>query len=277
MSGNSNQPTDVGSVDTFHLTLQAADIGLWRWDLHTGRVELSPTAGSLLGFSVVQRLDYTGFIASIHPDDRPFAERALHSVVAEAGRFDFEARAATTGRRFRVRGQGFADGDHAGEVAGILIDVGPRPAVEGPIGRLAAIVASSDDAIIGEDLDGIITDWNRGAEVILGYTAAEAIGRPLSMLSPSGQEDEMAGLLERIKAGERIEHFETRRRRKDGAIIDVSLTTSPVWDDAGRLVGASKVARDITATKRAQAELEAREAHLRSVLELDTGCDDRDR
>ena len=73
--------------------------------------------------------------------------------------------------------------------------------------------------------------------------------------------------MERIKAGERIEHFETHRRRKDGAIIDVSLTISPVWDDAGRLVGASKVARDITATKRAQAEVEAREAHLRSVLD----------
>ena len=128
-------------------------------------------------------------------------------------------------------------------------------------------MASSDDAIIGEDLDGIMTDWNRGAEVILGYTAEEAIGRPLSMLLPPGQEDEMARMLERIKAGERIEHFETRRRRKDGTIIDVSLTISPVWDDAGRLVGASKVARDITATKRAQAELEAREAHLRSVLD----------
>ena len=115
-----------------------------------------------------------------------------------------------TGRRFRVRGQAFAGENHAGEVAGILIQVGPRSAVEGPIGRLAAIVTSSDDAIIGEDLDGIITDWNRGAEVILGYTAGEAIGRPLSILFPRGQEDEMAGLLERIKAGERIEHFETR-------------------------------------------------------------------
>ena len=270
MTGNTDQPSDAVQVgiDPFRLALQAADIGLWRWDLHTGVVELSPTAGVLLGFSPVQPLDYAGFIASIHADDRPVAERALrNSVVAGAVRFDFEARAAMTGRRFRVRGQAFAGENHAGEVAGILIQVGPRSAVEGSIGRLAAIVTSSDDAIIGEDLDGIITDWNRGAEVILGYTAGEAIGRPLSILFPRGQEDEMAGLLERIKAGERIEHFETHRRRKDGAIIDVSLTISPVWDDAGRLVGASKVARDITATKRAQAELEAREAHLRSVLD----------
>src|SRR5271170_7844350 len=187
MTGNTDQPNDTvqAGIDTFHLALQAADIGLWRWDLRTGVVELSPTGGVLLGFSTVQRLDYTGFVASIHPDDRPIAERALrNSVVSEAGRFDFEARAAATGRRFRVRGQGFADENHAGEVAGILIHVGPRPTVEGPIGRLAAIVTSSDDAIIGEDLDGIITDWNRGAEVILGYTAAEAIGKSLSMLFP---------------------------------------------------------------------------------------------
>ena len=221
----------------------------------------------LLGCSPVDPLDYAGFIASLHPDDRPVAERVLRTSVVEGDRFDFEARVAATGRRLRVRGQAIFGADHAEEVAGSLMPVGARPTVDGPTGRLAAIVTSSDDAIIGEDLSGTITDWNRGAEVIMGYTAAEAIGQPLSMLLPKGQEDEMARLLERIKAGERIEHFETRRRRKDGTIIDLSLTMSPVWDDEGRLVGASKVARDITAAKRAQAELEAREAHLRSVLD----------
>ena len=280
MSGNTDQPNDVGQggVDIFHLALQAADIGLWRWDLSTGAVQFTPAAAVLLGGSLVRPLDYAGFIAALHADDRAVAERVLrHSVVAKGDRFDFEVRAAATGRRLRVRGQAFSGEDHADEVAGVLIHVGPHLAVDGPTGRLAAIVTSSDDAIIGEDLNGMITDWNRGAEVIMGYTAAEAIGKSLSMLFPRGQEDEMARLLERIKSGERIEHFETRRRRKDGTIIDLSLTMSPVWDDTGRLVGASKVARDITATKRAQAELEAREAHLRSVLELDSGCDDRDR
>jgi two-component system sensor kinase FixL len=270
MSGNTDQPTDVGQggVDIFHLALQAADIGLWRWDLSTGTVQLTPTAAVLLGCSLVRPLDYAGFIASLHTDDRPVAERVLqNSVVSGGDRFDFEARAVATGRRLRVRGQAVFGVNHAGEVAGVLIHIGPHATVDGPTGRLAAIVTSSDDAIIGEDLNGMITDWNRGAEVIMGYTAAEAIGKSLSMLFPRGQEDEMARLLERIKAGERIEHFETRRRRKDGTIIDLSLTMSPVWDDAGRLVGASKVARDITATKRAQAELEAREAHLRSVLD----------
>jgi two-component system, LuxR family, sensor kinase FixL len=133
--------------------------------------------------------------------------------------------------------------------------------------RLAAIVTSSDDAIIGKTLDGIVTDWNSGAEAIFGYTAAEAIGKPLSMLLLAGQDNEMVHILERIRAGERVEHYETRRRRKDGEVIDVSLTISPIWDSAGRLLGASKVARDITLTKRAQVDLQEREAHLRSVLD----------
>jgi two-component system sensor kinase FixL len=277
MTADTHPSTDPlrAPIDGFQLALQGADLGLWRWDLETGAVMLSPRGVELLGCSVSQPLDYPGFITAIHPDDRPIMERALRisvaeraprNSVAESGHFDFEARAAATGRWLRVRGQAFA-GANPAEVAGILIDARRQSTVDGATSRLAAIVASSDDAIIGETLDGIMTDWNSGAEAILGYTAEEAIGRPLSMLLPPGLEDEMARMLERIKAGERIEHFETLRRRKDGTIIDVSITISPVWDDAGRLVGASKVARDITAAKRAQAELEAREAHLQSVLD----------
>jgi two-component system sensor kinase FixL len=267
MTADNDQSTDglLGVPGDFRRALQAADIGLWHWDLGTGAVGLSPRAVALLGCSREQPLDYAGFIASISLDDRAAAERVLRNSIAEAGRFDFYAHAVATGRRLRVRGQAFVGENDPAEVAGMLIDAGRR--TDGTASRLAAIVASSDDAIIGETLDGIMTDWNGGAEAILGYSAEEAIGRPLSILLPPGQEDEMARMLERIKAGERIEHFETRRRRKDGAIIDVSLTISPVWDDVGRLIGASKVARDITATKRAHAEREEHAAHLRSVLD----------
>ena len=109
--------------------------------------------------------------------------------------------------------------------------------------------------------------WNQGAEATFGYAADEAVGRPIAMLLPPDRPGEEAAILERLRRGERIEHFETQRRRKDGEIIDVSLTASPLWDAAGRLVGASKVARDITATKRAQGALAEREAHLQSVLD----------
>lgn len=133
--------------------------------------------------------------------------------------------------------------------------------------RLAAIVSSSDDAIIAKTLDGIVTDWNRGAEEIFGFGAAEMIGQPISRLLPPGRETEEDDILTRLRRGERIEHFETQRQRKDGGIIDVSVTISPLRDDKGALVGASKVARDITAMRRAQDQLREREAHLQSVLD----------
>ena len=129
-----------------------------------------------------------------------------------------------------------------------------------------AIVNSSEDAIVGETLEGIITDWNAGAEEIFGYSAAEMVGRTVAVLIPEGQGDDTREMLDRVRQGERIQHFETRRRRKDGEIIDVSLSVSPLWDEAGRLLGGAKVARDITAAKRAQAALGAREAQLRSIL-----------
>jgi len=115
--------------------------------------------------------------------------------------------------------------------------------------RLAAIVESSDDAIISKDLNGIITSWNRGAEAIFGYTADEMIGKSVTTLIPPDRIDEEPGILSRIRAGERIDHYETVRRRKDGGLITVSLTVSPIFDANGKVVGASKIARDITNVK----------------------------
>ena len=112
--------------------------------------------------------------------------------------------------------------------------------------RLAAIVASSDDAIISKDLNGIIQTWNRGAEVMFGYTADEAIGQPVTMIIPEDRLQEETEVLRRVRAGLSMEHFETVRRRKDGSSIDISLTVSPVRGPGGEIVGASKIARDIT-------------------------------
>ena len=256
-----------GASDAFPRALEAARIGLWRWDLATGAISLSPDAADLLGHSPPSAIDYAGLIGLLHPDDRTPADKALQDSVAAAGPFDFVVRTATGGHRLRVRGRVFAGDDKPAEANGILVPSPRRTAAEEMTSRLAAIVTSSDDAIIGKTLDGIATDWNSGAEAIFGYTAAEVIGQSLAMLLPPGQENEMVRILERIKAGERVDHYETRRRRKDGGIIDVSLTISPVWDSNGRLIGASKVARDITTTKRALMELREREAHFRSVLD----------
>ena len=131
---------------------------------------------------------------------------------------------------------------------------------------LASIVESSDDAIVSKDLHGIITSWNRGAERVFGYTAEEAIGRPITIVIPHDRQEEEREILTRIRRGERIDHFETVRQRKHGSLITVSLTISPVKNSEGKIVGASKIARDVTEQKRNQEQIAtlAREAEHRS-------------
>jgi PAS domain S-box-containing protein len=130
--------------------------------------------------------------------------------------------------------------------------------------KLAAIVESSADAIISKDLNSVITSWNKGAERLFGYTAQEAIGQPVTMLMPPERIDEEPGILERIRRGERIEHYDTVRRRKDGTLLDVSLTVSPIVDTYGRIVGASKIAREITERKKTDQQLRS----LKEDLEM---------
>jgi PAS domain S-box-containing protein len=134
-------------------------------------------------------------------------------------------------------------------------------------GILSAIVESSGDAIIGKDLDGVVLTWNRGAEHLYGYAAQEIVGRSISLLIPEDQQDELPAVLARVRAGERVDPYETVRRTKDGHRIDVSLTVSPIKDATGRVVGASAVARDITPRKHADAALRASEARWRSIVD----------
>lgn len=131
---------------------------------------------------------------------------------------------------------------------------------------LAAIVDSSDDAIISKSLDGIITSWNQGAESIFGYTAEEAVGRPISILIPPERLNEEPMILDRIKKGERIRHYETKRRSKNGTILDISLTVSPIFNSEGKVIGASKIARDISHERRITEKLLESEERFRTTL-----------
>jgi PAS domain S-box-containing protein len=149
--------------------------------------------------------------------------------------------------------------DHTGSVIGVFAaarDIAKQKRAEEARSRLAATVESSDDAIISEDLDGMITSWNQGAERLYGYSAAEALGRPVSILVPPDQQDQPAVLLRRIREGIRVEHFETERVRKDGRTIPVSLTLSPTRNRQGEINGASAIVRDITERKQAQEALQ---------------------
>jgi PAS domain S-box-containing protein len=165
----------------------------------------------------------------------------------------------------------------------IRADITARKLAEEARARLSGIVRSSEDAIVGKTLDGLITSWNAGAEKIFGYSAEEAVGQPMQMLMPAGLEHEEATILEQLGRNESVNNVETKRIRKDGTEIDVSVTISPVPDSEGRIIGASHIARDITARKQAEEQLLFHEAVLREtghiakvggwIFDVDTGED----
>jgi two-component system NtrC family sensor kinase len=160
-------------------------------------------------------------------------------------------------------------GTHA--ASGCQLDLTERNRAEEDRARLAAIVQSSEDAIVGKTLSGIVTSWNEGARRLLGYTANEMVGQPLSRIIPTDRLDEELTILMRLGRGERVEHIETVCRHKHGNLVDVSVSISPIRDASGRIVGASKIARDVGARKRGQAAVEQANEQLREnamVLEL---------
>ncbi|MFT3885723.1 MAG: PAS domain S-box protein [Flavobacteriales bacterium] len=146
-------------------------------------------------------------------------------------------------------------------VVGVMADTTERQRTLKAAQHQAAIVESSSDAIVSKDLNGTILSWNRGAQNMFGYTAEEIVGRPVTMLFPPGLENEELAIVERIRNGERVEHYETIRMRKDGSLLNVSLSISPIKDERGHVVGASKIARDITEQKRLEEALQRSNRH----------------
>lgn len=151
-------------------------------------------------------------------------------------------------------------------------DVTGRKQAEEALATLAAIVASSDDAIFGKTLDGIILTWNGGAERLYGYEAREIIGQPVQTLVPADRQQEWHALMEQLRAGERVDHLETVRVRKDGSLVEVSITVSPVLDAAGHLIGASTIARDITERKLLQERIWQSEQLLQAIVDGSPAC-----
>jgi PAS domain S-box-containing protein len=169
--------------------------------------------------------------------------------------FDCELEFPHSGRRclaIAYRPERDPDGKVGGWIASLL-DITEQRSGEEARRRLASIVESSDDVIVSKDLNGVVVSWNPGAERLFGYSAEEMVGKPITTIIPDHLKSEESGILERIRRGERIEHYETLRRCKDGRVVDVSLTVSPMRNEHGTIVGASKIARDVTARKRAEA------------------------
>ncbi|HKD22113.1 MAG TPA: PAS domain S-box protein [Rhizomicrobium sp.] len=175
------------------------------------------------------------------------------------------------GARFLIRPYPTPIYDSAGHMTGavnMLFDITVWNAPEQASQQLAAIVESSDDAIVSKDLDGTIRTWNRAAEVLFGYEASEIIGKSILTLIPSDRQEEETAIIGKIRSGDRIEHYETVRQRKDGSLVDVSLTVSPVRDRNGVIVGASKIARDISERKRNESLLERHNTQLASLYRV---------
>ena len=178
-------------------------------------------------------------------------------------------RVTKSGRRLSISLNVSPVRDAEGRVIGtarIPRDITDRKNAEELRARLAAIVASSDDAIVSKTLDGVIRTWNRGAERIFGFTAEEAVGQHITLIIPKERRAEEDMVLAKIRAGEIVDHFETVRRTKDGRLIDISLTVSPIRDTRGRVTGASKIARDITERKRMDAMMRDSEDRLRALV-----------
>ena len=254
-------PDGVNRVPAGGAPRRPFDIGVWEADLMTGEVRVSDRFAAMLGVPAgvtVRRRDELR--ARIHPDDQERVRAAFEAALAGPGEYDVEYRSlGADGQVRQLASNVVIVRDASGRplrAIGTAMDITRHERPDETQARVAAIVEGSDDAIIGKSLDGIVTSWNRGAERIFGYTAEEMVGRPLARLVPPDRPDEVPSILAAIRRGERVEHYETERMRKDGQRIQVSLTISPIRDATGNVIGASKIARDVTERKRAEEERE---------------------
>jgi PAS domain S-box-containing protein len=258
------------SKQRLQLALNGAELGTFSADLVTGRLEWDARAALIHGHHL-QSTTIRESRRFIHPHDLTRIDAAMAKARRVGGIWYAEYRVVHPARH-----------QHAGEtrwvaveasithdpesgnlgLLGVTHDITERKRAEEGAQRLASIVESSEDAILSKDLNGVIQSWNEGAKRIFGYSAEEIVGKPILVLVPPDRQEEERMILEHVRRGEYVSHYETVRRRKDGTLVDISLTVSPLRDAAGVIVGASKIARDISTRKRAEERQRALNAEL---------------
>ncbi|WP_440945070.1 PAS domain S-box protein [Methanosarcina sp. T3] len=248
-----------------------AHLGSWDRDIAADEIYWSDEAYRIYGLSPQEfKITYKIFLSCVHPDDRDYVDNTVKKALdGKPYSIDFRIISADGLERI-VHSQGevtFDERNNPVRAKGTVQDITERKKAEEKIQSLAKIVESSNDAIITESLDGIITSWNKGAERIYGYSAEEILGKPISALEPSILAGEKKELVELVKQGEVIQQYETLRLRKDGEIINVSITISPVFDMYGKLTAISVIYRDITERKRAEEKLRESEEKYRNIVE----------
>ncbi len=235
------------------LAAEGTGLATWDLDLQTMHIIYSPRLAVIFGHDESFILTHPQMREHIHPDDvRDIVEPAFDKAL-ETGVYQYDARIAHPDKSIHwIRTQGkvvFDENNKPQRMLGTMRDITEEKANEEKVERLAAIVQSSDDAIISKRIDGIITSWNDAAQKMFNYTAEEMIGQSISKLIPDHKLEEEISIIDRLKKGNRIEHFETQRITKNRKLLDISLAISPLKDINGNVIGASKIIRDITKQK----------------------------
>ena len=238
-----------------------AHIGNWDWNILTNRLYLSDEIYRIFGRSSQEfGANYDVFLRNVHPDDREYVNNAVIEALNGKKSYDIDYRVILDDGKERIvheKGEiTFNENNTPVRMLGTVPDITERKNAEVKIQRLANIVESSNDAIITISLDGTIITWNKGAEQIYGYLSEEILGKSVSILAPEHLKNETKKLIEKVKLGEKIQHYVTSRLRKGGKLIYVSIALSPVFDASSKLVAISAIVRDITERKNAEVKIQ---------------------
>ncbi len=246
---------------------RVAQIGSWEYDVDTGKITWSAEMFRILGFDPAQsEPDYAAMMKHYHPDDNAAHDAAVMQALDDGLPYEFEIRilpAEGVMRWGHVRGQ--AARDESGRIIrlfGMVMDITERWRTEAENARLAAIIESSQDAVLGLTLDGTLVSWNAGAERLYGYHESEIIGQPASLLAPPEQRGHIAGVIRALQRGEAQKNWELHFRQADGTASDTVLTFSPIRSPLGEVIGAAAIGRDVTEQRRAEEAVRRSEARL---------------
>nr|WP_294795669.1 PAS domain S-box protein [uncultured Mucilaginibacter sp.] len=245
----------ITSASRLRMAIESTNLGTWEYTPTTGELYWSKELRDIYGIAQTAPVTMEAFAAHIYPEDYAWVQAQIAAALEHrsGGKYDLSYRIIKFDnnevRWIKVQGNVYFDRHTPVRFIGTAFDITGLKDAEEKTAKLAAIIASTDDAIISKTFESIITSWNASAERMFGYSAEEMIGESIYKLIPQDRLEEEPIILARLKSGERVQHFETKRLTKDGRLIDVSVTVSPVKDSDGNIIGLSKIARDITERK----------------------------